>query len=644
MNLRWTVKIWCAFILVIAVMVMAGTIYLGSNLKSFLMAQKEEELKQDLNLVVGILADHLNPNQYDLSRIRLLIDQTGRYLQKRVTVLSREGRILGDSILSRGMVDKKEDLSYLPEILAVKTKGYGQTVRFSPEIQSNTLFGAAPVRKGDISRGYVRIAIPLSQTEKAVASLRWSFYITGGLTVFLAVLLSLLITGSMGRSLRELTDMVQRMDRGDLKQPFHLLTQSETKELASSLESLAAGLTAKMELLETETGELKTLLSSMQEGVLVTDEKGRIILTNPFLDEVLGGNVSWKKRSVQEAFMSAELQDAVEAVLKGAPFQRVHISFGRDILRHFEVQVVALTSTQRPLRAVAIFHDTTELRFLLKVRQAFVANASWELDNPLFSINQRLSTLLPLIPNDLPEIRQNITSIHREVKRLCLLVSDMLDLTKLDIQEKASIYYERVVVKDILESAVKMVKPLAEGKTIGLDLDIEKLPEKTTALWEKGRVLQALFNVLDNAVKYTPAGGRIRLTANLISDFVPLGFAELSKRLPAEAGIRISESEKNVKSKPGAQTEFRNPQSAIKISIEDTGIGIPKEHLPRIFERFYRVDQDHSRQLGGTGLGLSIVKHIIESHGGTVEVQSTFGKGSTFILTIPQEPKGSSSR
>jgi len=627
MNLRWTVKIWCAFILVIAIMVMAGMIYLGSNLKSFLMTQKQEELKRDLNLAVWMLADRLSPNQNDPSLIRLLTDQTGRHLQKRVTIFSREGRIIGDSDFSREKVEKKEGFSYLPEILAVKTKGYGQTIRFNPDMQSNTLFGAAPVQKGDVLLGYVRIAIPLSQAEKAITSQRWSLTIIGGLTVFLAALLSLLITGGMDRSLRELTDMVQRMDQGDLKQPFHLLARSETKELASSLESLAAGLTEKMELLETETGELKTLLSSMQEGVLVTDEKGRIILTNPFLNEVLGGNVSWKKRSVQEAFMSAELQDAVEAVLKGAPFQRLHLALGRDMLKHFEVQVVALTSTKRPPRAVAIFHDTTELRFLLKVRQAFVANASWELDKPLFSINERLNTLLPLIPEDLPEVRQIITSIHREVKRLCLLVSDMLDLSKLDIQEKASIYYERGVVKDILESAVKMVRQHAEGKTIGLELEIEKLPEKTTALWEKGRVLQALFNVLDNAVKYTPAGGRIRLTANLVQRSVPAMSRSVQRK--EEINERRTTNDE--------RADF------IEISIEDTGIGIPKEHLPRIFERFYRVDRDQSRQLGGTGLGLSIVKHIIESHGGTVEVQSTFGKGSTFILTIPKEPKGSSS-
>jgi two-component system phosphate regulon sensor histidine kinase PhoR len=186
-------------------------------------------------------------------------------------------------------------------------------------------------------------------------------------------------------------------------------------------------------------------------------------------------------------------------------------------------------------------------------------------------------------------------------------------------------YFERVLVKDILGSSVKMIKELAEKKTIVLDLEIEKLPEGTTAFWEKGRVLQALFNVLDNAVKYTPEGGRIRLTANLVQRS---GFSE--ERRSKNSELRTPNSELH--------------RDYIEISVADTGIGIPKEHLPRIFERFYRVDQDHSRQLGGTGLGLSIVKHIIESYGGTVEVQSTFGKGATFILTIPREPKGSSSK
>ncbi len=319
MNLRRLTKILGTFILVIALMVIPSALYLESNLKNFLMTQKEEELKRDLNLAVWMLADRLSPNKNDPARIRQLIEELGRHLGQRVTLLSKEDRVIGDSLLNWELVDKAEDFSHSPEILAMKTKGYGQTARYSPEMQSNILFGAAPIRKEETLLGYVRIGLPLNQIEKAVSSQRWGLYLAGGLTVLLAAWLSFLLTKGMGRPLQELTEMVQRMDKGDFKQPFHLLAQSEIKELALSLESLAAGLTGKMELLETETSELKTLLSSMREGVLVTDEKGRIILTNPFLNEVLGGKVSWKKRSVQEAFMSAELQDAIEAVLKGGP-------------------------------------------------------------------------------------------------------------------------------------------------------------------------------------------------------------------------------------------------------------------------------------------------------------------------------------
>jgi two-component system phosphate regulon sensor histidine kinase PhoR len=620
MNLRWTIKILGAFTLVIALIVIPSTIYLGSSLKTFLLTQKETDLKHDLNLAVWIVATHLSPDQNDPARVRRLTEQLGQLFSKRVTLLSREGRVIGDSFLNQDQLNKAEDFSNRPEILAMKAKGYGQMVRFSPEMQSNALFGAAPIQKEGNLLGYIRIALPLSPIEKAVTHLRLGLFLAGALMVVLAALISLLLSGNLTKPIREITEMVQRMNRGDFKQPFHLVAQGDTKALSTSLESLAAGLTGKMDLLETETGELKTLLSSMREGVLVTDEKGRIILINPFLNDVLGGKVSWRKRSVQEAFMSAELQDAVEAVLKGDSFQRMQFSFGRDLQRHFEVQVIALTSTHRSPRAVAIFHETTELRYLLKVRQAFVANASWELDKPLLDVNSRLDTLLPIIPADFPEIRQNILSIHTQVKRLRLLVSDMLDLAKLDVQEKGHKNYGRVVIQEILKTVGDMIKEQVLGKNIIFKLDMENLPEGITAFWEKDRVVQALFNVLDNAVKYTQASGQIRLAANIVRS--------------SEFGVQ-----KEKESSSELNTQHSEPnRDFIEISVSDTGIGISKEHLPRIFERFYRVDREYSRQLGGTGLGLSIVKHIIESHGGTVEVQTMIGKGSTFTIKLPLQP------
>ncbi|MBA4392627.1 MAG: hypothetical protein C0407_03645, partial [Desulfobacca sp.] len=286
MNLRWTIKILGTLFLVIAVVVMAGSLYLGSTFKTFLLLQKADELKRDLNNAVWMAADHLSPIQDNPLQLQLFTNQMSRNIQGRVTILSKEGRVLGDSALSREVVEKGEDFSNRPEILAAMTKGFGQTIRFSPPLQSNTFFGALPIRKGDILLGYIRIGLPLSQTEQVITSLHWGIYLTGGLTLLLVVLLGLLLTRNIGRPLGELNDLVQRMAKGDLKQPFHLLTQSKFGELALSLENLATGIMEKIDLLELETGELNAMLSSMREGVLVTDEKGRIILINPFLHEI----------------------------------------------------------------------------------------------------------------------------------------------------------------------------------------------------------------------------------------------------------------------------------------------------------------------------------------------------------------------
>ena len=619
MSFRWYLKILSAFILVIAVVVIPSTIYLGANLKHFLMVQKEEDLKREIKLAAFRVSDHMATGPYSLSKIQALADQVSLSLQRRVTIISTDGRVLGDSGLDPETIDKVDDHSYRPEILEAKTKGFGRSIRFSTTMQANTLYGAMPIFQKDRLSGYVRLALPLSQLDGLIDDLRWKLALVGGLTGLLAILLSFFLTWGINRPLREITDMVKRMAEGDLKQPFHLLPKNEFSDLTASLECMANELIEKMELLDTETGQLKTLLSNMQEGVMITDEKGRIILMNPFLALVLGEKISWKKRTVQEVFMNSELQDAVETVLKGNPFKRLQLTFGRNLPRYFEVQVVPLTLNYRHPRAVAIFHDTTELQYLLKVRQDFVANASHELRTPLTSINGYVETLLSIAPSEPPEIKRFLSIMQKNVKRMNFLVSDLLDLAKLDVQEKSKITPGQVPVKEVLESAGQMIMDQAKEKKISFSKEIDAIPENLTAFWEKDRVLQALFNVLDNAVKYTPPGGQVKLKAEIISDF----------------GFRISESGKNDLPKPTPQGEFSTPQSAIKISIEDTGIGIPREHLSRIFERFYRVDKARSRELGGTGLGLSIVKHIVESHKGTVGIQSIINQGTTVTITLP---------
>ncbi len=404
MSRRWYAKILLAFFLVIATVIIPGSLYVGANLKHFLMDQKEEELKRELKLAAYMVSDQLSIGRPDSSKILTLTNQVSLSLQRRVTIVSKDGRVLGDSGLSPEAVDRLDDHSYRPEIMEAKAKGYGRSIRFSTTMQANTLYGAVPIFQNGNPTGYVRLALPLSQLERKIADLRWKLALVGGFTGLLAVLLSFFLTWEINRPLREITDMVKRMADGDLRQPFHLLPKSEFSDLTASLERMAKELLGKMELLDTETGQLKTLLSNMQEGVMITDDKGRTILMNPFLEEVLGNKIPWKKRTVQEVFMNSELQDAVETVMKGDPFQRLQLTVGRAPQRHFEVQVIPLTFSDRRRRAVAILHETTELRHLLKVRQDFVANASHELRTPLTSISGYVETLLSLSPKDPPEL------------------------------------------------------------------------------------------------------------------------------------------------------------------------------------------------------------------------------------------------
>ena len=213
---------------------------------------------------------------------------------------------------------------------------------------------------------------------------------------------------------------------------------------------------------------------------------------------------------------------------------------------------------------------------------------------PLTAINGALETMISLLPANDPDANKFLTILQKNVRRMNYLVSDLLDLAKLEGQERAEMFLDEVNVAEVLKSALQSVSDFADEKSISLNLDLSGISEGCSLFWERDRVQQAIFNLLDNAVKYTPPGGEVHLSA-------------------------------------------READKSLVITITDTGLGIPKEHLSRIFERFYRVDRDRSRELGGTGLGLSIVKHIVEAHRGTVEAQSELGRGSTFTLTFPKK-------
>jgi two-component system phosphate regulon sensor histidine kinase PhoR len=246
-----------------------------------------------------------------------------------------------------------------------------------------------------------------------------------------------------------------------------------------------------------------------------------------------------------------------------------------------------------------------------------VANASHELRTPLTSISGYVETLLSLAPPEPPELQRFLAIIQKNVTRMTLLVSELLDLAQLGAKENVGINAKPVLVKEVLEATLQMVNDQAGEKSITIVLETDTIDKEVSGYWEKDRIIQAIFNLLDNAVKYTPPGGQVRLKAKTGQS--------------SEFGVRSSATKDPELKTAGSELGG----NFLEIAVEDTGIGIPKEHLPRIFERFYRVDKARSREMGGTGLGLSIVKNIVEAHGGTVQVQSTLNLGSTFRVILP---------
>jgi two-component system, OmpR family, phosphate regulon sensor histidine kinase PhoR len=523
-----------------------------------------------------------------------LAREIGREMGERVSIISAEGRMLADSARSPGPLNLTDDYSHRPEIIMAREKGYGEIIRHSPFMNTMALFSAVPVYRDKALIGFVRLARPLKTVEEPVRAFRQKVILLAALVGLLALLFGAFLLWWMNHPLKELTAMAEQMAQGHLKQPLHLFPPSEFTPLALSLEKMSRDLRGKLDLLDAETSRLRAILLAMREGVLVTNEKGLITLINPFLRDILGGKIQWEKRTVQEIFMNTELQNAVDTILQGEPFQRLQLSLGWESPRFFEVQLVPLISVHLPQGAVVIFHDITDLKHLLKVRQDFVANASHELRTPLTAINGALETMLSLLPANDPDANKFLSILQKNVRRMNYLVSDLLDLAKLEGQERSEMFLDEVNVAHVLESALQSVADLAQEKNISLGLDLSALAEDRSLFWERDRVQQAIFNLLDNAVKYTPPGGSVRLSA-------------------------------------------RETDKSLVIAVTDTGLGIPKEHLARIFERFYRVDRDRSRELGGTGLGLSIVKHIVEAHKGTVEAQSELGRGSTFTITFPKK-------
>jgi two-component system phosphate regulon sensor histidine kinase PhoR len=426
-------------------------------------------------------------------------------------------------------------------------------------------------------------------------SLEKSFLLSSLVSLIIVIPLAYSLTRSLTQPILEMTQKVVQLVSATLDREVHVNSKDELGSLSKAMGEMGIQLKNTIEEISREKDYFQTILKGMMEGFLVVDEKKHIKMMNEALRSLLPVSSDVADKTPLEIIRNAALESAIERVLQGGKSEAFEMEIPDAGGKTLEVNVVAISSASEDsdgtvLGAIAVFHDITRLKRLEKIRQDFVANVSHELRTPLTTIKGYAETLLEgAIKEDVAS--QFVQVINRHADRLTKIVEDLLTLSKIESRE-FSLKPEGLSISDLIHSTLDVVKEEADKKGMSISWS-ESIPSLFIVGDRKG-LEQVLINLLDNAIKYGREGGNIKISA------------------------------------------CENPNAEIQISVEDDGIGIPKEDLPRIFERFYRVDKGRSKELGGTGLGLSIVKHIIQAHGGNVWAESQIGKGSTFYLTLPK--------
>jgi two-component system phosphate regulon sensor histidine kinase PhoR len=392
-------------------------------------------------------------------------------------------------------------------------------------------------------------------------------------------------------------DILKRLTGDHLKIDVPIDSKDGFHHLGKAIGEMDAQLKNKIEEITKEKDYLQTLLKGMAEGVLVVNDRGHIIMINSTLRKFFSLSTEIVDKTTLEFVRNAELEGAIQEAIrdgKNSSFELIHPSSSN---KTFEVNVVGIPSPSEERHkegnamsgAIAVFHDISRLKELEKIRQDFVANVSHELRTPLTTIKGYTETLLDgaLKEEVAPQFLQ---VIQKHTDRLAKIVEDLLTLSKIESKE-FQLKKEKLYLSELIDDVLDFVKEGAKKKKIAID--VVHISSSLIIEGDRNIIEQILINLLDNAIKYGREGGKITISAN------------------------------------------QKDQNEIEVSVRDNGIGIPQEDLPRIFERFYRVDKGRSQELGGTGLGLSIVKHLVSAHSGKVWAESQLGEGSTFYFTLP---------
>jgi len=525
----------------------------------------------------------------DAVSLNLKCRELAKLSDTRITLIDSNGIVLGDSDEDpRSM----ENHASRPEIRQAFAEGAGASTRYSNTLQTTMLYVAVPLVDEGKVVAIVRTAVPVSAIDSTLVSFYRNIIIGGLLVLLLAALVSIVVVRRLTGPLGRLRDGAEGFAEGDLSTRLPVPNTEEIAVVAESMNLMAAQLDARLHTIAQQRNEREAILSSMSEGVLALDAGERIVSINHAAADLLGlDSEEVIGSAIYEVARIPSLQEFVEKALRSPDTIETEISLPGATERSLQAHGTVLhDSSGKRAGVVLVFTDITRLKKLENIRRDFVANVSHELKTPITAITGSTETLLGGALSNPDDSRRFLEMIARHSDRLNNLVDDLLSLARIESEtEQNQINLTQSRVIDVLQASIRACQEKSSQHNVNLTCSCE--PDLEANI-NQGQLEQAISNLIHNAIKHSDDGSSVSIEAI------------------------TSETE-------------------IVISVRDSGTGIAAEHHPRLFERFYRVDQARSRQEGGTGLGLAIVKHIALAHGGRVSVDSSLGKGSTFSIFLP---------
>ncbi|WP_409251601.1 two-component system histidine kinase PnpS [Bacillus sp. SCS-153A] len=586
--IKFRSRLLFALIMLIIVVLIGLGLLLGQIFKSYYLQSFNNRIEKEAKLVVSEVITSQEPQSIS----DMQIEEISQLLDIRVTITGPDGDILKDSGPLPG-IDTEKQNEVISEIVTDWNSGLEQTelMRNGSEV----VYYWQPIGDGEESS----LLIMSSRVDILVAGYKqiWAVLsISLGIALVVILMLGSRITSRYTKPIDSATQVAMELAKGNYRARTYEDRMDETSMLSTSINILARNLQEMTSAQDIQQNRLTTLIENMGSGLLLIDHRGYAVLTNKAFKEffsITPDRITNKR--YYEVIKFPEVNKLVEEIFMTEQKIRKQLLLPLKIeRRHFELYGAPIIGTKEEWKGIVlVFHDITELKKLEQMRKDFVANVSHELRTPITSIKGFTETLLDGAMNDKETLEMFLNIILRESDRLQSLITDLLDLSKME-KQGFQLNIHDADMRETLEDVMAILEKKPEKK----DIELVLLGDKSAiAEVDSLRIKQIFINLIGNAITYTPAGGKVTIT-------------------------------------------LKQSESTVEVEVRDNGIGIDEKEIPRIFERFYRVDKARSRDSGGTGLGLAIVKHLIEAHGGSIEVESKVNEGTAFTVSLEKKFPG----